>query len=126
MSYPLPADALIGFHLRSPSRSGGKDWVGCLTNNGTFYRYWGKIGQVNQHQQGHGNYRDLQQLVKNKQAKGYQIIDTYHSHAGWQSQQALRIPSAQSKTDPRPLTPSTVADPIEIKASSQHTLAWDF
>ena len=126
MSYPLPADTLIGFHLRSPSSSGGKDWIGCLTNNGTFHRYWGKVGQVNQHQQGQGNHRDLQQLVKQKQAKGYQIIDTYHSPAGWQSQQSLRGSSTQAKKESNPLPPVAVADPIEIKASSRHSLAWDF
>lgn len=126
MSYPLPADTLIGFHLRSPSTSGGKDWIGCLTGNGTFHRYWGKIGQVNQHQQGQGNHRDLQQLVKQKQAKGYRVVDTYHSPAGWQSQLSLQGSSAQAKKESRPRTPTIVADPVQITASSQHTLAWDF
>ncbi len=126
MSHPLPADTLIGFHLRSPSSSGGKDWVGCLTNGGIFHRYWGKVGQVNQHQQTQGNHRDLQQLVKQKQAKGYQIIDTYHSPAGWQSQQSLRSSSAPSKKESTPLPPTNIADPIRIPASSQHSLTWDF
>ena len=126
MSYPLPADALIGFHLRSPSSSGGKDWVGCLTNGGVFHRYWGKVGQVNQQQHSTGNHSDLQKLVKQKLAKGYQMIDIFHAPAGWQSQQALRSSSAQSKKESKPLPPVTVADPIEIKSSSKHTLAWDF
>ncbi len=126
MSHPVPADTFIAFHLRSPSSSGGKDWVGCLANNGTFHRFWGKVGQVNQHQQTQGNHRDLQQLVKQKQAKGYQVIDTYHSPAGWKSQQSLRSSSAKAKKESRPLSPVTVADPIQIKASSQHSLAWDF
>ena len=126
MSHPLPADTLIGFHLRSPSSSGSKDWIGCLTNDGTFHRYWGKTHQVTQHQQGQGSHRDLQQLVKQKQAKGYQVIDTYHAPAGWQSQLSQITPPVKTTTKPTPLTPDTVADSIEIKASSQHTLAWDF
>lgn len=126
MSHPLPADTLIGFHLRSPSSSGGKDWVGCLSNDGTFHRYWGKVGQVSQHQHSKGNHHELQKLVKQKQAKGYQIIDTFHRPDGWQSQQSLRSSSAKAKTESKSLTPTIVADPIQIKASSQHSLAWDF
>ncbi len=126
MSHPLPSDTLIAFHLRSPSSSGGKDWIGCLTGGGTFHRYWGKIGQVNQYQQNHGNHHELQKLVKQKQAKGYQIIDTYHSPAGWQSRQSLRGSSAKAKKELKPLPSTIVADPIQIKSSSRHTLAWDF
>ena len=126
MSHPLPTDTLIGFHLRSPSRSGGKDWVGCLTGGGTFHRYWGKTGQINQHKHSKGNHHELQKLVKQKQAKGYRIIDTFHSPAVWQSQQESQGASVKATLEPRPLTPATEADPIEITASPRHTLAWDF
>jgi len=125
MSHPLPADTLIGFHLRAPSSTGGKDYIIYLTNASVLHRRWGKTLQVNQHQQGQGNHRDLQQLVRQKQAKGYRVVDTYHAPAGWQSQQVQRT-SDQARTEPRPTAPPQLSDPIEIKASSQHSLAWDF
>lgn len=126
MSHPVPADTLIGFHLRSPSSSGGKDWVGCLTDDGTFHRWWGKIGQVNQHQHSKGNHHELQKLVKQKLAKGYQMIDIFHAPAGWQSQQVSQSASVNAPQEPKPLPSTIVADPIQIKASSRHSLAWDF
>ncbi|MBN2644368.1 hypothetical protein [Trichloromonas sp.] len=126
MSPPLPPDTLIGFHLRSPSRSGGKDWVGCLTQDGTFHRYWGKTGQVNQHRQERGNHRDLRDLVKQKLTKGYRILDTYQAPDGWQSRRSAEDATARAEDAAQPLTAVTDSDPIHITPSRQHSLTWDF
>src|ERR1039458_3246151 len=51
-------------HLRAPSSTGGKDWVGSLVNGNEIHTFWGKTGQINQHSDKRG---DLEHLQKSQQ-----------------------------------------------------------
>ena len=43
----VPGNTQYGIWLRAPSSSGGKDWLGFLTDREVISQ-WGKTGQVNQ------------------------------------------------------------------------------
>src|SRR5512136_1579435 len=43
----VPGNTQYGVWMRSPSSSGGKDWLGFLTDREVISQ-WGKTGQVNQ------------------------------------------------------------------------------
>ncbi len=94
-------------HLRAPSVSGGKDWVGSVTSNGEIHTFWGKTGQVNQHGGKKGNMTSLQHIIDEKKVKGYDFVDDYTPQQGWQSQ---RQPSSPQATPP----PTAVPEPPPV------------
>lgn len=115
----LEKNTLCAVHLRSPSISGGKDWIGCLTASGELYTFWGKTGSINQQSQKPGSQAQLLKLIKEKQAKGYRIVDEFRNGLGWQSQSETVTSTPQAITNPSPPNQLLVRD-------SQNTLAWDF
>ncbi len=106
-------------HLRAPSVSGGKDWIGSLTAAGTIHTFWGKTGQINQHAGKPGDRNLLARLIREKQAKGYRLIDEYHEGNGWRSR-----PEAPGADRPKPQ--ASAAPPTRLLRDTLDTLAWDF
>ena len=42
----LQPNTTYAVHLRAPSTSGGKDWVGSITAQGEVHTYWGRTNQI--------------------------------------------------------------------------------
>ena len=95
----LPPNTDHAVHLRSPSSSGGKDWVGAVTTNNELHTFWGKTGSVNQHACKGGTVNDLQKIINQKTAKGYAQVDEYNG-SSWSSQRASTPPPSPNKPSP--------------------------
>lgn len=129
MSIPgLPQNTTYAVHLRCPSVSGGKDWVGAVTSNGEIHTYWGKTGLVNQHASKAGNIINLQKIIDEKKNKGYALVDDYDPKTGgWSSQQQKATPPpqapAQQKQTPKP--PPNLK-PLVDNLAQANAIQWDF
>ena len=102
----LPAGTKVheAFWLRSPSSSGGKDWIGCLTDRGVF-TLWGKTGQVNQSSAPKRTSQDLlSALLNKKKAKGYTVIARFVNDqwfpSGSESTQSFQPPPPRRRVRP--------------------------
>jgi predicted DNA-binding WGR domain protein len=127
MSYQnLPANTVYSIHLRAPSTSGGKDWVGAVTNT-EMHAFWGKTGQINQHQPKPGNMTTLQKLINEKLGKGYQQVDDYTQKDGWASQRQ-QAASQSSTPKPKPVRQQNLNPIINWNEAPAPTsaLEWDF
>ena len=118
----LPQGTSYAVHLRSPSFSGGKDWVGCQAGT-QIHTLWGKTGQVNQKTTKPGNGRALDKIIHQKLTKGYAVIDEYHADYGWSSQQGKTKQLAPRSATPN-IKPSRSGGDLVLDAAS--TLSWDF
>ena len=104
----IPGNTQYGIWLRAPSVSGGKDWLGYLTDREVISQ-WGKTGQVNQSKTiGPAPSRTfLDQKIEEKMRKGYRLIGEWFPGSGWsQQQQALPAPPPES-----PRTKTTASTP---------------
>ncbi|QXE87371.1 hypothetical protein KP003_02890 [Geomonas nitrogeniifigens] len=115
--------AVYAVHLRAPSVSGGKDWVGAVTQNGEIHTYWGKSGQIIQHAAKPGDMTALQKIITQKKTgkDQYTQVDEYSPQHGWQSQRTQQSPkgSAQPATSAAPL--------VDWPTSAPETaIQWDF
>ena len=102
----IPGNTQYGIWLRAPSVSGGKDWLGFLTDRDVISQ-WGKTGQVNQSKTiGPAPSRTfLDQKIEEKKGKGYRLIGEWFPGSGWSHQ---RQPSpARPPEPPRTRTPTT-------------------
>ena len=79
-----PPNAEYGIWLRSPSSSGGKEWL-CFQTDRDVRSFWGKIGQVNQSTVlcSTSNRHYLEAMAKRKRAKGYQQMMEWNERHGW-------------------------------------------
>ena len=127
-------------HMRCPSSSGGKDWVGAITSTGELHTYWGKTGHVNQHAAKMVAKNGYINLINEKTNKGYIIVDRFEARNGWESQQTVQTrtpatPTRPSTPSPQPFVPT--AQPVKIlrveatadeagQATGPSTLVWDF
>lgn len=123
----LEPQTIYAVHLRAPSSSGGKDWVGSVTSPGEIHTFWGKTGQINQHAAKPGNVTALQRIVDQKMngKDGYYFVDDYQPQQGWKSQ-SNRTPPAplQAKSSLPVPTPSPIVDwNNEAPIAS---IQWDF
>ncbi len=114
----LPAGTSEAYHLRSPSSSGGKDWV-CAYVNGEIHVFYGKTSAINNHQSKAGTFPQMQVTARKKIGKGYKEIDTYTSAQGWSSM--LNQGSVSKPFNPPPLVPA-----VNMEQTSTESLQWDF
>jgi hypothetical protein len=114
MSIPnLETNTIYAVHLRSPSSSGGKDWIGAVTSTGEIHTYWGKTGAINQHAAKVGNSTKLQEIIREKVQKGYSQIDEYDPGQGWFSQRQQTQPAAATDSMPTP-PPKPTGPPVNL------------
>ena len=119
----LHPDTIFAAHLRAPSVSGGKDWVGAVTSMGEIHTYWGKTGAISQHAAKPGDAWGLNKIItQKKQGKDkYVPIDEYDQNKGWKSQR---------KPDPaQPQKQKPVSVPIldwNNEAAPTASIKWDF
>ena len=104
----VPGNTQYGVWMRCPSSSGGKDWLGFLTDREVISQ-WGKTGQVNQSKViGPAPSRIfLDRKIEEKKGKGYRVVGEWLPATGWSHQQSN--PTATPADPPlktgRPLTP---------------------
>ena len=102
----IPGNTQYGIWLRAPSVSGGKDWLGFLTDREVISQ-WGKTGQVNQSKTiGPAPSRTfLDQKIEEKKRKGYRLIGEWFPGSGWSHQR--QPPPAPPPEPPRSRTTTT-------------------
>jgi len=119
----LQPNTIYAIQLRAPSSSGGKDWVGSITNSNEIHTYWGRIGQINQHAAKPGDFTALQKIINQKKTgkDRYQEVDEYHQQQGWSSQRTqARTKTAVPKAKP-------VAPPVVNWVNApESSIQWDF
>lgn len=88
MNRALPANVQYGIWLRSASSSGGKDWLGFVTDRGIIAQ-WGKTGMVVQSMvlSPRPSHPELQQRIDEKLGKGYRLVGEYQPGQGWSHHQ---------------------------------------
>ncbi len=125
MSHALEPNTSHAIHLRCPTSSGGKDWIGSVNPDG-IHTFWGKTGHVNQRSSKPGNRIVLEKIIQEKLAKGYREVDRFHPGTGWESQlqQAAPPPSPPKPAQPKKVapTPPVAEDLVDLSAGLQ----WDF
>ena len=106
----VPGNTQYGIWLRAPSVSGGKDWLGFLTDREVISQ-WGKTGQVNQSKTiGPAPSRTfLDQKIEEKKGKGYRLIGEWFPGSGWSHQR--QPPPAPPPEPPRSRT-TTSTPPV--------------
>jgi hypothetical protein len=84
MNPPIPAHSSYGVWLRSPSPSGGKDWLAFLTER-QVVSCWGKTGAVRQSKtvSDRPSRIDLHLKMEEKLRKGYRLLGEYRPQQGW-------------------------------------------
>lgn len=123
MIHNLIPGAAYAVHLRASSASGGKDWVGAVTQNGEIHTYWGKTGQINQHAAKQGDMASLQKIITQKKTGKDQYIhvDEYSPQHGWQSQRNQQSP------EPSPQPTTSVPPLVDWPNDAPETaIQWDF
>ena len=113
MSMPIPSNTTYGIWMRAPSSSGGKDWLGFVTDTGVVSQ-WGKTGMVLQSKaiSDRPSVLDLDRKVREKRSKGYQVLGEYRPGRGW---------SHLPKTNTKPkitAPPPPPAPPVRAKVAS--------
>lgn len=120
----LSPETVYAIHLRAPSVSGGKDWVGSVTTAGEIHTFWGKTDHVGQSATRPGTLTELKILVISKCAKGYREVDEYRPGFGWLSQIA---DSSPFPTSPSATHVGTSREPSScLLGPSAESLRWDF
>jgi len=110
----LPPGTTHAVHPRAPSVTGGKDWVGSVTDRGELHTRWGRTGHLNQALVKPGSLADLTRWVGQKLRRGYTRIDAYDAERGWESEPCLDRAAAS-------LSPAS-----HFVAHPGATLCWDF
>ena len=124
MSHTLEPNTSYAIHMRCPTNSGGKDWIGSVNPDG-IHTFWGKTGYVNQHSSKPGNRIALEKIIQEKLAKGYREVDRFHPGTGWESQLQQAPPSPPPKSvQPKRVAPTAPAAENLVDPSAG--LQWDF
>lgn len=121
----LKPQTLFAIHLRAPSSSGGKDWVGSITAQGEIHTFWGKTGNVNQHGAKSGDIVALRRIITQKLngKDKYVQVDEYHPQQGWQSQ---RTQNSRTVAKPAKVAPVTVPIVVWEDELPDSSIRWDF
>ena len=123
----VPGNTQYGVWMRSPSSSGGKDWLGFLTDREVISQ-WGKTGQVNQSKViGPSPSRIfLDRKIEEKMGKGYRVVGEWLPATGWSHQQSN--PTATPAEPPlkigRPLTPPLDASVMKEWLMGRNSEDW--
>lgn len=123
MSHALEPNTSYAIHMRCPTNSGSKDWIGSVNPDG-IHTFWGKTGYVNQHSSKPGNRISLEKIIQEKLAKGYREVDRFHPGTGWESQLQQAPPSPPPK--PAQLKVAPTAPVAENLVDPSAGLQWDF
>ena len=120
----IPGTARYGIWLRANSSSGGKDWLGFLTDNDVVSQ-WGKTGQVNQNKSisPAPSRNFLNQKIQEKKNKGYRLVGEWFPETGWSHQQQ----TAQAPTSmqaPTNVTNSVTGSVMKAWLSNQDSEQW--
>ncbi len=113
----VPGNTQYGIWLRAPSSSGGKDWLGFLTDREVISQ-WGKTGQVNQSKTiGPAPSRIfLDQKIEEKKGKGYRMVGEWFPGSGWSHQ---RQTQPATPPDPPPNRPTNSTPPLASQVMSE-------
>ena len=114
----VPGNTQYGIWLRAPSSSGGKDWLGFLTDKEVISQ-WGKTGQVNQSKSiGPAPSRIfLDQKIEEKKGKGYRLVGEWFPGSGWSHQRQTQ--PATPPELPRPNRPTNSTPPLASQVMSE-------
>jgi len=117
----VPNGTVRAVHLRKPSVSGGKDWIGVYTTASEFNGHLVVInGKTSLISRGGGQCRPVKDLgshnnvqvaVNKKIAEGYAVVDEYDQSGGWLSQRPPVTAAPPPPPPPQPVTPSKPAAP---------------
>ena len=120
----LQPNTTYAVHLRAPSTSGGKDWVGSITAQGEVHTYWGRTNQINQHAAKPGGLSELTKIIDQKKRgkDKYSMVDEYTPQQGWRSQGNQAQAPVSTSSKPKVQLP-TVDWVVEAPAES---IQWDF
>lgn len=124
----VPGNTQYGIWLRAPSTSGGKDWLGFLTDREVISQ-WGKTGQVNQSKTiGPSPSRIfLDQKIEEKKGKGYRLVGEWFPGSGWSHQrqtQPATPPSPPPLNRPASSTPPLASQVMSEWLSDQNSDQW--
>ncbi len=124
----VPGNTQYGIWLRAPSSSGGKDWLGFLTDREVISQ-WGKTGQVNQSKTiGPAPSRIfLDQKIEEKKGKGYRLVGEWFPGSGWSHQrqtQPATPPDPPPRYRPANSTPPLASQVMSEWLSDQNSDQW--
>ena len=129
----LQPNTTYAVHLRAPSVSGGKEWVGSVTATGEIHTYWGRTNQINQHAAKPGDLTVLNKIIDQKQngKDRYARIDMYTQKDGWTSQrkQQKTAAPAQNKSPVPPVKALVTVADCAAEWSTEapdDSIKWDF
>lgn len=114
MNLPVPDKASYGIWMMAPSSSGGKDWLGFVTDREVVSQ-WGKTGMVQQDKaiSDRPSVLDLDRKVREKRAKGYQVLGEYNPNRGWS-----HLPSSASQLPKMAAAALTMPPSVTDKVAS--------
>ena len=109
----IKSDTTYAVHLRAPSVSGGKDWVGSVTAQGEIHTYWGRTGAISHHAGKPGDIAALNKIISQKRLgkDSYVLIDEYTPQQGWLSLRKQHVAHA---------------DPEWSSEAPESSIKWDF
>ena len=124
----VPGNTQYGIWLRAPSSSGGKDWLGFLTDREVISQ-WGKTGQVNQSKTiGPAPSRIfLDQKIEEKKGKGYRLVGEWFPGSGWSHQRQtppVTLPDPPQRNRPASSTPPLASQVMSEWLSDQNSDQW--
>lgn len=124
----VPGNTQYGIWLRAPSSSGGKDWLGFLTDREVISQ-WGKTGQVNQSKTiGPAPSRIfLDQKIEEKKGKGYRLVGEWFPGSGWSHQRQtppVTPPDPPQRNRPTSSTPPLASQVMSEWLSDQNSDQW--
>lgn len=124
----VPGNTQYGIWLRAPSSSGGKDWLGFLTDREVISQ-WGKTGQVNQSKTiGPAPSRIfLDQKIEEKKGKGYRLVGEWFPGSGWSHQRQtppVTPPDPPQRNRPTSSTPPLASQVMSKWLSDQNSDQW--
>ena len=124
----VPGNTKYGIWLRAPSSSGGKDWLGFLTDKEVISQ-WGKTGQVNQSKTiGPAPSRIfLDQKIEEKKGKGYRLVGEWFPGSGWshhRQTQPATPPDPPPRNRPASSNPPLASQVMSEWLSDQNSDQW--
>jgi hypothetical protein len=124
----VPGNTQYGIWLRAPSSSGGKDWLGFLTDREVISQ-WGKTGQVNQNKVicPAPSRIILDQKIDEKKGKGYLVVGEWFPGSGWSNQRQsppVMPPEPQQRNRPTNSTPPLSSKVMKEWLSDQNSDQW--
>jgi hypothetical protein len=125
MNLPVPDNVSYGIWMRSPSVSGGKDWLGFVTDREVVSQ-WGKTGMVQQAKSisDQPSVLDLDRKVREKRAKGYQVLGEYHLGKGWSHLPPPRKPAPKARSAAMAPMPPSAVDKVASWLSTADSREW--